>query len=137
MNARDDETSTGSGTALRSMQIGTPGPMRQRLNALILAGEKRATAGLASDYEKEGEPLEHVGERLTLVDDVGEGVGIVVVTRVQTCRFIDVPWEFARTEAEGDESIEEWREGHRNYWTSEGEHIEDSTMVVLIWFELE
>ena len=119
------------------MEIGTPGPMRQRLNALILAGEKRATAGLASDYAAMGEPLERVGERLTLVDDEGEGLATVVVTRVQSCRFIDVPWEFARTEGEGDRSIEEWRDGHRNYWTSEGEQVEDSTMVVLVWFELE
>lgn len=122
---------------LRPMQIGTPGPMRQRLNALILARQKRATAGLASDYVAQGEALEHVGERLTLVDDDEVGVATLVVTRVATCRFIDVPWEFAEAEAEGDESIEEWREGHRDYWTSEGEHVEDSTTVVLIWFELE
>jgi len=123
--------------APRLLGIGTPGPMRQRLNALILAREKRATAGLAGDYVAEGEPLEHVGERLTLVDDEGERVATVVVTKVVTCRFIDVPWEFARAEAEGDESIEEWREGHREYWTSVGEQVDDSTTVVLIWFELE
>ena len=136
MSVFDADPAVGA-TKRRSLEIGTPGPMRQRLNALILAREKRATAGLASDNEAEGEPLEHVGERLTLVDDRGVGLATVVVTRIETCRFIDVPWEFASAEAEGDASIEEWREGHLEYWTTEGEHVEDSTKVVLIWFELE
>ena len=43
---------------LRTLELGSPGEMRSRLNALVLAGRKRATAGvLAVDYEQEGEPL--------------------------------------------------------------------------------
>ncbi len=121
---------------LRALEIGTPGPMRQRLNELILLGEKRATAGLLIDYEREGETLEFVGERLRLVDDDGEALVTVVVTRVETCSFADVPWEFAKAEAEGDRSIEEWRAGHLGFWTSQGQVIADDTPVVLVWFAL-
>jgi uncharacterized protein YhfF len=58
------------------------------------------------------------------------------VVRVEIVAFIDVPFSFAQAESEGDESIEEWREGHRRFWTGEGELIDDQTPVVLIWFEL-
>jgi hypothetical protein len=40
---------------LRAMELGAPGGMRQWLNGLVLAGRKRATAGLLDhDYVAEG-----------------------------------------------------------------------------------
>jgi uncharacterized protein YhfF len=121
---------------LRTLEIGSPGAMRQRLNQLILDGHKRATAGLLVDYVRENEELESPGDLLTLVDDDSRGVSTVVVTQVETVPFIEVPWSFAQAEGEGDESLEEWREGHRRFWTEAGETIDDNTPVVLIWFEV-
>lgn len=120
----------------RTLEIGSPGAMRQRLNQLILDGHKRATAGLLVDYVRENEELESPGDLLTLVDDDSRGVSTVVVTQVETVPFIEVPWSFAQAEGEGDESLEEWREGHRQFWTEAGETIDDNTPVVLIWFEV-
>ena len=77
-----------------------------------------------------------MGERLALVDDDAHHVATVVVVAVTTVPFIEVPWSFAQAEGEGDESLEEWREGHRRFWTTQGESIDDQTPVVLIWFEL-
>jgi uncharacterized protein YhfF len=110
--------------------------MRQRLNQLILDGRKRATAGLLLEYVREGEELEYEGELLALVDDETKRVATVTVVGVETVPFIEVPWRFAEAEGEGDESLEEWRAGHRRFWTAEGEAIDDQTPVVLIWFEL-
>jgi uncharacterized protein YhfF len=121
---------------LRTLEIGSPGAMRQRLNQLILDGHKRATAGLLVDYVKENEELESPGDLLTLVDDDSRGVSTVVVTQVETVPFIEVSWSFAHSEGEGDESLEEWREGHMRFWTEAGETIDDNTPVVLIWFEV-
>ena len=121
---------------LRALEIGTPGEMRQRLNALVVDGFKRATAGLRADYEREGEPLERVGERLALVDDDGRRAGVVIVTRVETTMFAAVPWEFVEAECEGDRTIDEWRSGHVRFWTSLGERVSDDTVVVLVWFAL-
>jgi len=121
---------------LRALEIGSPGAMRRRLNHLILDGYKRATAGLLLDYVRENEELELVGELLALVDDETQRIATVVVVDVMTVPFIEVPWAFARAEGEGDESLEGWREGHRRFWTAEGEIIDDQTPVVLIWFEL-
>jgi uncharacterized protein YhfF len=55
---------------------------------------------------------------------------------VETVAFIDVPWAFAQAEAEGDVSLDAWRDGHRRFWAAEGEVIDDFTPVVLLWFEL-
>jgi len=122
---------------LRALELGTPGELRERLNALVLDGRKRATAGLASEYAVEQEELEHVGERLALLDDEGLRVATVVVTGVERCRFADVPWEFAAAEGEGDRDLEEWRDGHRRYWAAQGTPVTDDTAVVLIRFTLE
>jgi len=119
---------------LRSMEIGSVGEMRERLNGLILAGKKRATAGLAQEYGDE--PFEHVGERLVLVDDLMRRVGVVEVTDASHTTFGRVPWSFAQAEHEGDESIEEWRDGHRRFWRSEGIAVTDETPVFLVYFKL-
>jgi len=121
---------------LRTLEIGTPGAMRQRLNQLILDGQKRATAGLLIEYVKENEELELEGELLALVDDDTQRIATVVVVEVETVPFIEVPWKFAQAEGEGDESLEEWRDGHRRFWSAEGDTVDDRTPVVLIWFEV-
>jgi len=121
---------------LRSLELGTPGEMRQRLNALVLAGAKRATAGLLSEYEEEGEELEHVGERLTLLDDDGRRIATIEVTGLEIHPFVEVPWEFAAAEGEGDTDIDDWRTGHRAFWAAEGTPVDDGTPVVCVRFVL-
>jgi uncharacterized protein YhfF len=121
---------------LRALEIGTPGPMRQRLNRLILDGKKRATAGLLVDYVRENEELEFEGERLALVDDDTKRIATVIVNGVETLPFIEVPWKFAQAEGEGDASLDEWRVGHRRFWAIEGDIVDDLTPVVLVWFDV-
>jgi uncharacterized protein YhfF len=117
---------------MRTIALGSPGPIRQWLVKLVIDGKKKATAGLyESEYLSQDEPIEQLGELLSIVDDQMSHVATVEVTRVERCEFGQVPWEFAKAESEGDESIEQWREGHRKFWTATGE-----TQVVLIWFNL-
>lgn len=122
---------------MRGFELGSKGEMQDRLNSLVLAGYKRATAGLwHEDYAAEHEPLDEVGERQALLDDDGKLIAIIEVTRVDQVRFIDVTWEFAQAEGEGFTSVDDWRAGHREYWTSEGIEVDDDTPVVCIWFEV-
>ncbi len=122
---------------LRSIEFGTPGEMRRRLIDMVVHGDKRATAGLlSSDYEAEGEPVEHVGERLAILDDDGAHVATVEVTRVDVCRFAEVPDEFALAEAEGDLDAADFRASHLAFWTRVGETVTDDTTVVLVYFDL-
>ena len=121
---------------LRTIELGIAGEQRAKLNGLVLAGRKKGTAGLASEYETEGELLEHVGERLVLLDSNGHAEATIEVTGVSVRPFIEVPWEFARSEGEGDENLDQWRAGHRRYWDAQGTPVQDETPVVCISFVL-
>jgi uncharacterized protein YhfF len=119
---------------MRTIELGTAGAQRAALNALVLAGRKKGTAGLLSEYEREGEPLEHVGEQLVVLGDDGHAAATVQVTGLSVHPFIDVPWEFARSEGEGDDDLEQWRAGHRRYWEAQGTPVQDDTFVVCLSF---
>jgi RimJ/RimL family protein N-acetyltransferase len=121
---------------LRSIEFGTPGKSRENLVNFIINGNKRATAGLAADYEKEGEEVEFVGECLSMVNTDGNHVATLQVTRVDISRFADVPDEFALAEAEGDLNAADFRGSHMEYWTKAGETVTNDTMINQIYFTL-
>lgn len=120
----------------RTIEFGTPGDMRDRLVGLVLQGRKQATAGLMEEYRAEGEPVEHRGEILVVVDSAGAPVGRIQVSRVEVGRFADVPDELALAEGEGDLTGDMFRESHRAFWTSVGETITDDTEIVQVYFHL-
>lgn len=123
---------------LRSIEFGTPGAMRDRLNDLIINGNKRATAGLLKeDYIDEGEEIEFVGERLAILDNYQKQIGVIKVTRVEVMEFKDVPTEFALAEAEGDLSGDDFRRSHSKFWNSVGVDAKPETKVVTVYFDLE
>ena len=121
---------------LRSIEFGTPGKSRENLVNFIINGNKRATAGLASDYQNEGEEVEFVGECLAMVDNDSRHVATLQVTRVDISRFADVPDEFALAEAEGDLNAADFRSSHMEYWTRVGETVNDDTLINQIYFAL-
>lgn len=122
---------------LRAFGLGTPGPMRDRLNALVLGGQKIATAGLwQQEYVEEDEDLDRVGERQVLLDSREQALAVVEITRVEVFPFFEVPWEFANDEGEGFTSVEDWRRGHIEHWKESGVKVTDSTRVVCVWFRL-
>lgn len=121
---------------LRGIEFGTLGTSREALVNLVLHGNKRATAGLLSEYETEGEAVEHVGELLAMVDNDGKHVGTLEVTRAEIVRFTDVPDEFALAEAEGDLNASDFRASHLAFWTRVGETVTDDTLVVTVYFNL-
>ena len=121
---------------LRVIEFGTPGTSREALVNFVLHGNKRATAGLFSEYETEGEEVEHIGELLAMVDNDGQHVGTLEVARVEIVRFADVPDEFALAEAEGDLDASDFRASHLAFWTRVGETVTDDTLIVTVYFNL-
>jgi uncharacterized protein YhfF len=119
---------------LRALELGSPGEMRARLIDLVLKGRKRATAGLLQEYEEESEALEHVGERLALIDDEGRRVATVEVTSVDVVSFGDVDWDFASAEGEGHRDLDAWRTGHQRFWAADGYVVDEETTTVLLRF---
>ena len=111
--------------------------MRGRLTRAAMTGHKTATGALLrEEYLDEGEAVELPGERQVLLGQGDAPVAIVEVTRVETQRFVDVPWEFARDEGEGFTSLEHWRRGHRSYYEQEGIVISDDALFVCVWFRV-
>ena len=123
---------------LRTIELGTPGPMRNRLNDLIINGNKRATAGLLKeDYIDEGDEIDFVGERLAILDNDQKQIGVIKVTRVEVLELKDVPTKFALAEAEGDLSGDDFRQSHSKFWNSVGVDVKPETKVVTVYFDLE
>ena len=90
---------------MRSLELGSPGEMRARLNGLVVEGRKRATAGLVEEYEREGEPrakLSRRGLRWALESIV---VGHLTVARV--AKGLGVAWDTANDAvlAEGSQPV--------------------------------
>ncbi|MFD4373898.1 ASCH domain-containing protein [Streptomyces sp. NPDC058486] len=121
---------------MRALELGSPGKMRDELNALVVAGAKTATTGLLAEYADEAEGMEYVGERQALVDNEGRRIATLVFTGVEVKPFGEVTWEHARAEGEGDASLDAWREGHRRFWAGEGAAVDDHTVVVCLAFQL-
>ena len=59
-----------------------PGPLRDKLVAAILSGEKTATASLHAEYQRFGEPLPTVGELEIVIDSDAKPVCITRNTQV-------------------------------------------------------
>jgi uncharacterized protein YhfF len=120
-------------------EFGFPGPLRDRLVAAVLSGEKTATCGLLETYRREGSELESVGARELVDDSSGRGVAVIETTEVAVRRMGDVDLAFAQDEGEGFETVRAWKDAHVRFFTSPemaaalGEppvSIDDDTLVV-------
>ena len=121
---------------LRAIEFGSPGKSRETIVNFVVHGKKRATAGMAAEYETESEEVEYIGECLAMLDNDSRHIATLQVTRVDISRFADVPDEFALAEAEGDLNAADFRASHFAFWTRAGETIIDDTMINQIYFDL-
>jgi uncharacterized protein YhfF len=124
-----------------------PGPLRDELTALVLAGTKIATAGLVADYIVEGDEIPRPGDREVVIDSALQPVAIVETTRCEITTISRVTDEFARAEGEGFADAADWRRAHERFWGSylddlrrdlgdPGFRLQDSTPVVCQWIRL-
>jgi hypothetical protein len=88
------------------------------------------------DYQSQNEPIEHVGEKLAVLNSNGEQVATIEATKVEVVQFAKVPDEFALAEGEGDLSGDDFRQSHLRYWSRQGLTITDQTEIVLLYFDL-
>jgi uncharacterized protein YhfF len=110
------------------------------LAELVLAGRKRATAGVLWSYEAEEEPLPSPGDLSVVTDWGGSGRCVIRTTAVEVVAFDEVTADFAATEGEGDGSLAYWREAHRAAFSRElegtGRSLQPDTPVVCERFEV-
>lgn len=120
-------------------QFGRTPEVGDELAALVLEGRKRATTGLAFEYEREGEPLPKKGDLSIVLGGDGRARCIIRTTSAQVMPFKDVPEEFAFKEGEDDRSLRSWREVHQRVFTRdcEGAGIEFSQDLHVVCEEFE
>jgi uncharacterized protein YhfF len=103
---------------VKHAEFAFPGPLRDKLVAAILRGEKTSTTGLVAEYEVYGEELPKVGERELMIDSAGNGVAVLETTEVRVIPLSEVDLQHALDEGEGFTTVTEWRADHAAYWRS-------------------
>jgi uncharacterized protein YhfF len=93
------------------------------LAQLVLAGRKRATAGLVWSFEAASVPLPKVADLSVVTDWAKRPLCIIQTQRVDVVAFDEVSKEFAATEGEGDGSLEYWQQAHWAYFGRECQRI--------------
>ena len=91
--------------------------MADELGALIAEGIKTGTCSALWEWEVEGNPIPTTDLVTIVLDGRGEPLCIVETTEVFIRNYNEVDAEFARSEGEGDLSLEYWREAHRNFFS--------------------
>ena len=86
--------------------------LADELAALVVTGDKRATASLPIQFESEGQPLPVAGDVSIVTRSDGTPVAIIETTDVRIVPFGTVDAEFAYAEGEDDRSLAAWRAAH-------------------------
>jgi uncharacterized protein YhfF len=107
--------------------------LRRQLVAAVLAGDKTATAGLAEEYEAEGESVPSAGDRFVLDGFDEEPLAVVEVTDARVVPASQIDVQFARDEGEGFETVDDWRVAHEKFFERT---IEPNTEIVAIRFRV-
>ena len=133
--------------ALPAWGFAFPGPLRDELTALALAGTKTTTAGLLAEMEAEGEALPVPGTREVLLDSDERAVAVIETVDCRVARLADVDDRHAIDEGEGYANAHEFRVAHERFWngylddlrTTIGDPdfvLDDDTLVVLQRFRV-
>lgn len=96
--------------------FGDSAELADELSALVLSGQKRATASLLWEYEAEGRRPPQAGDLNIVTDFARQPLFVVETVRVDIVPFDGVTEEFAATEGEGDSSLAWWRDAHWDYF---------------------
>jgi len=98
-------------------------PTANALAALVLSGQKRATAGLLWTNEVTNKPLPKVGSLSVVTDWQGVPLCIIESTHIEVVPFDGVTDDFAALEGEGDKTLLYWREAHWQFFSRECHRI--------------
>ena len=121
------------------IEFGSSGPLREKLVAAIVAGEKTATSSLVAAYASAGESIPQVGQRGTVIDSAGTRRALIETTAVEVSPLSEVPLAHALAEGEGYADVAAWRDAHITFWSSRSLlaelepdfRLDDSTLIVL------
>jgi uncharacterized protein YhfF len=124
-----------------------PGPLRDKLTALALAGTKTTTAGLFVEVELGDDAMSVPGTREVLLDSDERPVAVIETVDCHVSRLADVDDRHAIDEGEGYADTHEFRVAHERFWNGYIDElrdrlgdpnfeIDDDTLVVLQRFKV-
>lgn len=93
-----------------------------KLLALVLSGQKRATASSLLSYEKEGCRIPRVGDFSIVTDWEGVPHCVIETTAVTILPFNEITFDICKREGE-DDTLESWQNGHRHFFTEDGRQL--------------
>jgi uncharacterized protein YhfF len=121
-------------------RFGDSREMADELLALVLAGTKRATAGLVRDHVLDSEPLPRVGGHWVVCDGSGAPRCVLRSVELRVGPLDSVDEAFAWDEGEGDRTRSDWLTAHLAYFTrtqeARGEVWSDDLEVVFERFSV-
>lgn len=91
--------------------------LADELGGLVLSGIKTGTCSALCEWEHEGNPIPEVGFISITLDGRNEPICILETTEITLRKYNEVDDDFARSEGEGDLSLNYWREAHRNFFS--------------------
>ena len=103
--------------------FGDSAHLSKELLSLIRRGRKRGGASLVWAHEADAEAIPSVGEIEIIVNHLNAPSIVTRTTAVEVVPFIEVSAEFAAREAEGDGTLEYWRQAHWAFFSRECERI--------------
>lgn len=108
-----------SGLPFDVFAFGDSAEMADALLALVMSGQKQATATRLKVYELEGFGPPRAGDLSLILDGQAHPVCVIETVQAPHIPFEDVSAEFAYIEGEGDRSLEYWQRVHLAYYTRE------------------
>jgi uncharacterized protein YhfF len=124
-----------------------PGPGRDKLTTLALAGTKTTTAGLYVEVELGDDAMSVPGTREVLLDSDQRPVAVIETVDCRVARLADVDDRHAIDEGEGFANTHQFRVAHERFWNGYIDElrdglgdptftIDDDTLVVLQRFKV-
>lgn len=92
------------------------------LLAMVLSGQKQATASSLYAFEMRGERLPQTGDYSIVTDWEGNPRCVIETTAVTLLPFKEMTYELCKREGE-DDTLESWRDGHSRFFTEEGKQL--------------
>lgn len=96
--------------------------LANELLALVLSGQKRATAASLRSFELEGTKIPQVGDLSIVTDWDGNPRCVIETTAISIIPFKEMTYDICRREGE-DDSLESWQRGHIRFYTAEGKEL--------------
>jgi len=103
--------------------FGNDQEMAIELAHLVISGKKKATASLVTVNQMKPEIAPIIDGYSVVTDFAGEPLCVIRTIEIRHLPFEEVDGEFAFDEGEGDQTLEDWRDGHWRYFTREAAEL--------------